>query len=265
MHSAVAYGHRCRGPRHRVTPSVDRLFASPSFIILLVTVTRPSSRGVGEPELALNSLRPQVERQPGGRRPAPEQLGLVQAYINTYWDLAGRGGDQLASAAGLADWLTKRGLLEPGTRLDQTQHQRALDLREGLHAMAFVNNGMAADPDVIEGLNRALRAPGLFVQLEPSERPDFQARHRDLESALACIATIVAVAQIDGRWPRLKACPGEHCGWAFYDHSRNQAGSWCSMSVCGSRAKAREYRKRMRRSRSSSPRAVRVQTARSDA
>jgi predicted RNA-binding Zn ribbon-like protein len=64
---------------------------------------------------------------------------------------------------------------------------------------------------------------------------------------LGSLASIVAVAQIDGTWSRLKACPGVHCGWAFYDHSRNQSGSWCSMSVCGSRAKVREYRRRKKR------------------
>ena len=83
-----------------------------------------------------------------------------------------------------------------------------------------------------------------FVQLNATTPPDFRARRRDLDAALALIATIVAVAQINGRWSRLKACSGEHCGWAFYDHSRNQAGSWCAMSVCGSRAKARDYRRR---------------------
>jgi predicted RNA-binding Zn ribbon-like protein len=50
----------------------------------------------------------------------------------------------------------------------------------------------------------------------------------------------------DRSWSRLKVCPGEHCGWAFYDHSRNQAGRWCSMAVCGGRAKARAHYLRTR-------------------
>jgi predicted RNA-binding Zn ribbon-like protein len=86
----------------------------------------------------------------------------------------------------------------------------------------------------------------LHVQLDPDAPPVFSATRRDLDAAFASLATIVAVAQIDGGWARLKACPGHACGWAFYDHSRNQNSSWCSMSVCGSRAKAREYRKRRR-------------------
>jgi predicted RNA-binding Zn ribbon-like protein len=125
-----------------------------------------------------------------------------------------------------------------------------LDVRDGLRAMLFFNNGNVEDRDAIERLNRALRGGGLFVQLDASSEPEFKAEHRDLGTALALIATIVALAQLDGRWSRLKACPGgpgDRCGWTFYDHSRNQAGSWCAMSICGSRAKARDYRRRRKR------------------
>ncbi|HEV2869799.1 MAG TPA: CGNR zinc finger domain-containing protein, partial [Actinomycetota bacterium] len=30
----------------------------------------------------------------------------------------------------------------------------------------------------------------------------------------------------------------------FYDHSTNRSGTWCTMSVCGNRRKARAYRRR---------------------
>jgi predicted RNA-binding Zn ribbon-like protein len=197
-------------------------------------------------ELTLGSVAVSAERQPGDRAPAPGDLGLVQAFANSFWDLEAMLPEQLRSPEGLHHWLRKRGLIEPRMRLGSADLRRALDVREGLRALLFVNNGSAADRDAIERLNRGLRGPGLFVQLDPSKRPDFKARRRDLDGALALLATIVAMAMLDGRWSRLKACPGEHCGWAFYDQSRNQASNWCAMSVCGSRAKAREYRRRQR-------------------
>jgi len=178
------------------------------------------------------------------RAPAPGDLGLVQAFVNSFWDLDRDGAEQFASPLALGEWLVAHDLIEPGTRLSNADLRRVLDIREGLRALLFVNNGVTTDGSAIERLNRALRGPGLFVQLNATTPPDFRARRRDLDTALALIATIVAVAQIDGSWSRLKACSGEHCGWAFYDHSRNQAGSWCAMSVCGSRAKARDYRRR---------------------
>ena len=48
----------------------------------------------------------------------------------------------------------------------------------------------------------------------------------------------------DGTFDRLKACPGENCGWAFYDRSKNQSARWCSMAICGSREKVRAHRAR---------------------
>ncbi|MDB5554242.1 MAG: hypothetical protein JWL86_4226 [Rhizobium sp.] len=42
---------------------------------------------------------------------------------------------------------------------------------------------------------------------------------------------------------RLKICP--NCEWLFIDRSKNQSRTWCDMSVCGNRAKARlHYKKR---------------------
>jgi predicted RNA-binding Zn ribbon-like protein len=65
-----------------------------------------------------------------------------------------------------------------------------------------------------------------------------------VHAAIGLVLGAVHEARADGTWPRLKACPGRHCGWAFYDHSRNGGSTWCSMRVCGGREKARAYRRR---------------------
>jgi predicted RNA-binding Zn ribbon-like protein len=67
-----------------------------------------------------------------------------------------------------------------------------------------------------------------------------------LDGLLGLVLAVVHEAQTAERWYRLKACPGPHCGWVFYDHSRNCSSSWCSMQVCGGRDKARAYRRRSR-------------------
>lgn len=170
----------------------------------------------------------------------------MQRFVNSRWDLEHEHEEQLGSPSELADWLAEHDLLEPGTRLTAADLRRALDVREGLRALLFVNNGADADRPAIERLNRAVQRAPLSVSFGPAGPPAFTAPGRDLDGALASLASIVAVAQIDGTWSRLKACRGVHCGWAFYDHSRNRSGNWCSMSVCGSRAKAREYRRRRR-------------------
>jgi predicted RNA-binding Zn ribbon-like protein len=66
-----------------------------------------------------------------------------------------------------------------------------------------------------------------------------------VDGALARLAAVVIDAMHDGTWSRLKPCRHD-CRWLFYDHSTKRSGTWCTMSVCGNRLKARAYRRRHR-------------------
>lgn len=193
-----------------------------------------------------------VEPQPGDRLPAPGDLALVQSFVNSRWDLSRDLEEQWRGPDDLARWLTDRGLLERSATLEEADLERALDVREGLRALLFANNGAPLTRDAIEGLNQALGQGALGIEFNSAGAADLIPRGRDLDGALASLAAIVSVAQIDDTWRRLKACRGAHCGWAFYDHSRNQSGNWCSMSACGQRSKARRYRRRKRAPRRTS-------------
>jgi predicted RNA-binding Zn ribbon-like protein len=61
----------------------------------------------------------------------------------------------------------------------------------------------------------------------------------------AVLAAASRLAVLDD-WQRLKICPADDCLWAFFDHSRNRSRTWCSMSACGNREKARAWRARVR-------------------
>jgi predicted RNA-binding Zn ribbon-like protein len=74
--------------------------------------------------------------------------------------------------------------------------------------------------------------------------------------SLARILLICAEAAATGSWSRLKACSADDCQWAFYDRSPARSGCWCSMAVCGSRAKSRAYRRRAGSGRQSGPAAT---------
>jgi predicted RNA-binding Zn ribbon-like protein len=63
-----------------------------------------------------------------------------------------------------------------------------------------------------------------------------------LGDVLAAVGRTVAA----GTWERLKICANDECRWAFYDRSKNRAGRWCTMAVCGNRTKTRVYRERHR-------------------
>lgn len=63
-------------------------------------------------------------------------------------------------------------------------------------------------------------------------------------AGLAAILLIAAESAATGTWSRLKVCSADDCRWAFYDRSPTRNACWCSMAVCGARAKSRAYRRR---------------------
>jgi hypothetical protein len=176
--------------------------------------------------------------QSGGRTPAPGRLAYVQAFANSFFDISGEWGvDALATPSALAGWLRSRGLA-PGT-VTAAEHERALALRGSLRAVLAEHNGHGDGAQLdVAGLPVSFVAgdDGLLVP-EPVD---------GVLGALGLVVAIVHDAQLTGTFRRLKACPGHHCGWVFYDSSRNAAGTWCSMGVCGGREKARAYRRRVR-------------------
>jgi predicted RNA-binding Zn ribbon-like protein len=186
--------------------------------------------------------------QPGGRMPAPGELALVQAFINSFFDLEGDwGADLFATPDHLAGWLADRGLLPAGSALRARDQTRAVAVREGLRGLAAGNNGASAQATAasLADVNRAAAGARVEVLLQ-TQGPRFAATGSGLDRALGVVLAIAGTAMLNGTWQRLKTCPGDHCGWAFYDHSRNQTGRWCSMSVCGGRAKARTHYHRRR-------------------
>jgi predicted RNA-binding Zn ribbon-like protein len=185
--------------------------------------------------------------------PAPGELALVQAFINSHYDLdSGSGADLFATPGALGDWLAAHGLLDGSpAHLRPADVRRAVALREALRELArsAVQSRRRARPQdraLLASINELARGATAEVRLEP-EGPRFVAGPgAGVDGALGVVLAATGGAMLDGSWARLKICPGEHCGWAFYDHSRNQSGRWCSMNVCGGRAKARAHYRRRR-------------------
>ena len=182
--------------------------------------------------------------QPGDRAPAPGELALVQAFVNTHYDLAGGGGETLESPERLSAWLSERELLASAGRVDGHGLDRALAIREGIRALAFANNGDGLDDRAVHAMRQASRGATTEIRVEADGARFVIAGPANLDAAIGALLAIVARAMIDGSWQRLKACPGRDCGWVFYDRSRNQSARWCAMKVCGDREKARAYYER---------------------
>jgi len=169
--------------------------------------------------------------------PAPGELALVERFVNTA-DLD-RGTDELGDTVSLTAWLTAAGLAGPRDGFGAADRERVVAFREALRARLLANQGAAPAPDTIDSapLVAAFDADGT-VRLSPARG--------GADGVLARLLAIIARSQAEDTWRRLKACPNDTCGWAFYDRSRNRSRTWCRMSVCGNRAKARSYRARHR-------------------
>src|SRR5947209_16992397 len=74
-----------------------------------------------------------VPVQPGGRPPAPGELVLLQAFLNSHYDLEGdHGAELLATPAAARQWLVSHQLLDRAAELDEPARGRLLALREAL-------------------------------------------------------------------------------------------------------------------------------------
>ena len=149
--------------------------------------------------------------------------------------------DDIASPAALEGWLGEHGLSAgPATGRDVA---RFADVREGLRALMLANNGEPRDRDAIARLDEVAATVPVSVRFG-DDYCALEPEGKGLDGALGSILGLVHTAMRDGTFQRLKACREHTCAWAFYDHSRNRSATWCSMEVCGNRAKARAYRAR---------------------
>jgi predicted RNA-binding Zn ribbon-like protein len=174
---------------------------------------------------------------------APHGLDLVIEFVNTA-DFE-TGIDELATRDGLARWLADNGLIEgEGASVTEREREQAIALREALRAVMLAHNAVETDADAGQELERVARHGLLSVQFTPGGEARVTARATGFAGALAQLLIPVAQADADGSWLRVKSCRAEDCHWAFFDHSRNRAGVWCDMAVCGNRTKVRAYRSR---------------------
>ncbi len=170
---------------------------------------------------------------------APEPLRLVQLFVNTISLEHER--ECLATTEALAAWLDEHALATPGP-ISGADLQRAHELREALRSLLRANNGGAAEPGAIATLNHAARAAAVGVELDPANQIRLEPHGNGVDGSLGRIVSVAFAAMLDDTWPRLKSC--RQCGWSFYDYSKNRSASWCSMALCGNRAKTRAYRRR---------------------
>ena len=174
--------------------------------------------------------------------------------------------DAIDDGKGLLAWLKESGMV-PAKTLEQFRAHampgeldavaaQARSLREWFRAFVLERRGrplIGADLKALEPLNRLLARDEAYQAI--IVRDDGESAHLELssnrrwrapESLLLPIGESLARFVCEEDFTHVKSCEGENCTLVFVDHTRGHQRRWCSMAVCGNRAKQAAHRSRHR-------------------
>ena len=193
-----------------------------------------------------------------------DSLGLD--FINSIATPVDTLVDWIADGGGLLRWLAQAKLV-PSEVLDELKARAApgeLDrvagqargLREWFRGFVRKHMGRPLTPRALkelEPLNRLLESDQAFSRIVPHRHDDHDGfalertrRWRSAETLLLPIGEAMAKVVCEESFSDIKACEGPACTLMFADHTRARARRWCSMAVCGNRAKQAAHRSRIK-------------------
>lgn len=213
-------------------------------VMLVVRIAAPAW-GVRYDARMPDSTAPARPPAVGGRSAAPAELRLLQSFVNTN-DALSRS-EELTSAAALAEWLIANGLPVRRDAVTDGDTDYAIRVREAVRSFLSRDRGKPSDIEIAL-LDEVGKRARLQWEFDPDGGVHLAARSPGVPGALGTILSPLLSAALTGSLERLKTC--RNCRWLFYDYSKNRSGTWCSMGMCGSRAKARRYYQRMKRAAS---------------
>lgn len=173
----------------------------------------------------------------------PAELGLVESFLNSL-DVES-GEDDFDSLPRFRRWLAAHGRGSAGRRAGEDDLALARKVREVLRNEVRRHHPGATAP---AGHQRRLNALAAEIGLRAAFTEDGDVVLRPAATGvvgmLGEILAAAVTASTAGTWSRFKLCTADDCAYVYYDASKNASGRWCSMAVCGNRAKTRAYRRR---------------------
>jgi predicted RNA-binding Zn ribbon-like protein len=191
--------------------------------------------------------------------PGLDFLNSIATPVDTEVDWIDNGDDllawleqsQLVPAATLA---ALRARAMPGEFDNVAAQARAL--REWFRGFVRQHKGRPLRSEhlsELEPLNRLLERDEGFGRIVARDQSgvsglEFQAmrRWRSPEALLLPVGEALAKLVCEEDFSNVKACEGPACTLLFADHTRGRARRWCSMAICGNRAKQAAHRSRLR-------------------
>jgi predicted RNA-binding Zn ribbon-like protein len=174
--------------------------------------------------------------------------------------------DWIADGEGFLDWLAQAKFVPANvlkeikaratrSELDRVAAQ-ARDLREWCRGFVRKHMGKplkAGTLAELDSLNRLLARDETFSQIrhhhgETGAGLELHTTRRWQSADTLLLPVGEALAQFicEENFSDVKACEGSSCTLLFADHTARRARRWCSMAICGNRAKQAAHRERLR-------------------
>ena len=209
-------------------------------------------------------------------RPAPFFIGddLALDFLNSIAAPWGREIEWLADGGDLVAWLEQAHAVpakvlaqfraHSGSRALDAAASEARELREWFRQFVCKQAGKPIGRRALHDLaplNQLLERDEVYRQIETSDTGDggakdgeklhalrWQAKRRwdSPKSLLLPIAEAMGDLVCQKDFTLVRKCEGPTCTLWFLDVSKGHARRWCSMAVCGNRAKAAAHRARVR-------------------
>jgi predicted RNA-binding Zn ribbon-like protein len=174
-------------------------------------------------------------------------------FLNTLARPGGVETEWIGSGEGLLDWLRAASLVDPA---DERVIRRAIGADELDHAAREARALREWFRGVLSGgsLETALARLNTFLRDDEQVRQLHGARGhaawrtqrlwRKPRSVLGPIAEQMGDLLVKEDLDLVKGCGGEDCTLVFLDRTKAHKRRWCSMAVCGNRAKVAAFRAR---------------------
>jgi predicted RNA-binding Zn ribbon-like protein len=196
-----------------------------------------------------------------------DSLGLD--FLNSIATPVDQPIDWLDSGDGFVGWLAQANLVPPQAlnalikqatpgELDKVADQ-ARALREWFRGFVRKHMGRPLTPKAfrdLKPLNALLERDEMFSRVAAHE--DSNGHHLELQTTrrwrspeflLLPIGEALARCVCDEAFADIRACEGHRCTLIFADHTRRRGRRWCSMAMCGNRAKQAAHRHRIKAER----------------
>jgi predicted RNA-binding Zn ribbon-like protein len=174
-------------------------------------------------------------------------------FLNTVATPGPETLDWLRDGASFMSWLRRGFAIPDDLKIPPAHSERlaaeARKLREWFRGVVEKHAGRPLKPSVagvLGPLNELLQRGQRHIQISPGAPlvlNEIQ-NWRTADALLQPVARAMADLLVNADFSHIRHCEGAQCTLWFLDVSKSHRRRWCTMSVCGNRAKAAQHRAR---------------------